>query len=435
MARPIELHPDDLAAPWGPTLASQASEALDIAELRLGVALDAPPLIRTIAPESAFYAYLGRRPHRIVAVARAAGNEVIINRGQYLIVSRYERRQILIHEFVHLILGRRVPSEIPRWLDEGLAQLVAGEGSIEGSARVAAGASFGGLVPLETLWGGPHVGVIDQNLSYAQSLSATKFFLESGAWGPWGSRDGVPEMVRKLADPVHGRALRDLLNDPGFIRAFDRRWRESLQTFWSWIAALSSGGIFWAGISALFLLAWWRKRRMDEIKEAEWLAEDEAALLHAAQLDAIEAEALAMDASFAGGMAAAESAWGDTATHTLETRTGESTSSSGSGIVVSSRVPPQISRSTSSTGAVGLGAAALPSLPPPASPADTSNDGSDESAGDKPSADDEPSSDTDCPTSDELSDDETEDDDFDDPLDDWLEDEDEEGHKYAEDED
>lgn len=322
MKASIQLHPDDEAAPWGPALQALAREALEETERRLGVALDAPPAIRTFAPESAFYAFLGRRPHRIIAVARASSNDVIINRGPYLTLGRYERRQTLIHEFVHLILGRLVPSEIPRWLDEGLAQLVAHEGGIDASARVAAGASFGGLIPLETLWGGADAGVVDQDLAYAQSLSATKFFLESGAWGPWGPNDGLPEMIRKLADPVHGRALRELLNDPGFIRAFDRRWRESLQNFWSWVAALSSGGVFWAGVSALFLLAWWRKRRMAELKEAEWAAEDHAARLHLLDMQEAEADALALDPGYAGGMAAAESAWSETLPRDLRPATG-----------------------------------------------------------------------------------------------------------------
>lgn len=274
MARPVQLHPGDRDAPWGPGLAALAAEALDIAEKRMGVALDEPPLIQTIAPEAAFYAALGRRPHRIVAVAQAHENRVLINRVKYLPLGGYGRRQVLIHEFAHLILGRKIPSAIPRWLDEGLAMMVAREGGIDGSVRVASAASFGGLVPLDTLWGGPHVGVINQDLAYAQSLSATRFFLESGAWGPFGPNDGLPELIRKLAHPTHGRALRDLLNDPVFIRAFERRWRESITTFWSWIAAITSGGFFWFGVSSLFLLAYWRKRRMAEQKQAEWREEE-----------------------------------------------------------------------------------------------------------------------------------------------------------------
>jgi hypothetical protein len=277
MTRPVILDTKDRQASWGADLAALAGEALDTAETRMGVALSDPPRIRSIAPESAFYDALGRQPHRIVAVAQAEENRVVINRARYLVLGHYARRQVLIHEFAHLILGREVPGGVPRWLDEGLAMMVAREGGIDGSVRVAAAASFGGLVPLHALWGGPEAGVINQDLAYAQSLSATRFFLESGAWGPYGPRDGLPELVRKLAHPTYGRALRDLLDDPVFIRAFERRWRESVQTFWSWIAALTSGGFFWMGISSLFLLAYWRKRRMAELKQAEWKEEERRA--------------------------------------------------------------------------------------------------------------------------------------------------------------
>lgn len=274
MARPVFLAPSDRRAAWGADLEALAGEALDVAETRMGVALSDPPTIQSIAPVAAFYDALGRRPHRIVAVAQSHENRVVINRSVWLALGHYARRQVLIHEFAHLILGREVPGGVPRWLDEGLAMMVAREGGIDGSVRVAAAASFGGIVPLHALWGGSEAGVINQDLAYALSLSATRFFLESGAWGPYGPRDGLPELIRKLAHPTYGRALRDLIHDPVFIRAFERRWRESIQTFWSWIAALTSGGFFWVGISGLFLLATWRKRRMAEIKQAEWEEEE-----------------------------------------------------------------------------------------------------------------------------------------------------------------
>lgn len=275
MAHRVQIDPEERDAPWGETLASQASEALVFTEARLGVALDAPPRVRSIAPETAFYAALGRRPHRIVAVALASENRVLINRAKYLEMGRYERHQVLVHEFTHLVLGRMVPSGVPRWLDEGLAMLVAGEQSLDGSLRVAVAASFGGLVSLDELWGGAEAGVINQDLAYAESLSASRFFLESGAWGPYGAQDGLQDMVRKLAHPEQGRALRDLLADAGFIRAFERRWVESIRGVWSWVAALTSAGFFWIGVSGLFLLAYWRKRRMTQRVEAEW-AEAEA---------------------------------------------------------------------------------------------------------------------------------------------------------------
>jgi hypothetical protein len=277
----VELHPGERDQPWGPALEALATDALDVTQQRMGIALDSPPLVRSIAPEAAFYEELGRRPHRIVAVAVSELNTVIINRARYLEMGRYGRRQVLIHEFAHLILGRMVPSPIPRWLDEGLAMMVSGEQSLNRSIRVAMAASFGGLIPLNDLWGSAEVGMIDQDLAYAESLSAARFFLESGAWGPYSPNDGLPELIRKLAHPEHGRALRELLNDPGFLRAFERRWRESLRTFWTWVAALTSGGVFWVSVSSLFLLAYWRKRRMAEKIEAQWEAEEAAELAYA----------------------------------------------------------------------------------------------------------------------------------------------------------
>ena len=117
----IRLSQQDAEGAWGEALADSAKAALARAEARLGLALDASPLVTSLAPESAFYASLGQRPHHLAAVARASQNAIVINRAVFAGMDRREREATLVHEFAHLILGRRVPGGLPRWLDEGMA--------------------------------------------------------------------------------------------------------------------------------------------------------------------------------------------------------------------------------------------------------------------------------------------------------------------------
>lgn len=272
----VRLSEEDRAGSWGPELERAAIEALTYVEAKLEVELDAPPAIESIQPESAFYDALGRRPHRLVAVAMAGENRVVINRQKYIAGDPARRREVLVHEFTHLILGRMIPGGVPRWLDEGLAMIVAGERSFQYSLRVSTAATFGNLVSLENLWASNTGPAADQELAYAESVSATRYFLKTGVRDGFISGGEPAALVRRLADPVGGESLRRLLRDRVYIRAFEKRWRSSLKTIWTWVAALSGGSFLWIAMTGLFLLAYWRKRRLAKQTEERWREEEEA---------------------------------------------------------------------------------------------------------------------------------------------------------------
>jgi len=267
----VRLSDEDQRGPWGELLAREAARSLSRAEERLGLKLDAAPFVVSIAPVSAFYEALGRRPHDLAAVALPGQNRVIINRTVYLRSTAPERQSILIHEFAHLLLGRGVPGVLPRWLDEGLAMVAAEETSFVFHARLVVAATVGRLIPIAQLghWAAP--GGLDEELAYAQSYALTRFFLERSG----GSTEQPAPVVRRLAHPEQGRALRELLADPGYHRALERAWKESVQTFWTWVAALSGGGALWGFATGLFLIAYWRKRRMARRIEERWGEEEQ----------------------------------------------------------------------------------------------------------------------------------------------------------------
>ena len=276
LSEQIELSTEDVRGPWAAELRRVCEFGLKRAQERLGLELDAKARVESIAPEDAFYRLLGSRPHNIAAVAIAHENRVVVNRQVFLASSRREREETLTHEFAHLILGRRVPGGLPSWLGEGLAMVTAEETSIIYHSRLAVAASFGGLIPLTDLWRRSPAETVDQTLAYAQSLSATRYLIKTGVRGSLGTGDDPKPLARRLADRIGGAPLRELLRDPGYVRAFERRWKASIRTFWTWIAALSGGGVLWGAASLLFLVAYWRKKRMARMTEERWRDEEEA---------------------------------------------------------------------------------------------------------------------------------------------------------------
>lgn len=270
----VQLSESDAKGNWADVLLSAAEAALLEAEAALGLKLVKIPLVESIAPEPAFYEALGRRPHNLAAVAIAHENRIVINRAAWIAMSRRARRQVLVHEFTHLLLGRRLPTSLPRWLDEGLAMIASGETSFRYHTRVATAATFGHLIPLEEL-GGASFGVRDQELAYAQSLSATRFVLRSGVAGTRPGLEDPALLVERLASAGEsGQALRRLLADPNYIRRLDHEWRRSIRTVWTWIAAMTGSSVFWIAATGLFLLAYWRKKRMADAKLREWAETD-----------------------------------------------------------------------------------------------------------------------------------------------------------------
>lgn len=271
----IQLGPEDEAGAWADELREDALDALSVTQERLGLEIDQPPLLRSVFPERAFYDALGERPHNLVAVAMAGENRILINRRRFLSDSRSRRRAVLVHEFTHLILGRAAPGVLPRWMSEGLAMVTAREHSFQHHTRLVVAASFGGLLPLEELWGN-RTGATDQELAYAESLSAVRYFLKSRVHSGLGIDADLAALAKRLADPSGGAALRSLLRDSRYLSAFEREWRASLKTFWTWVGALSTGGVLWFGVSSLFLVAYWRKKRIARQTEQRWKEEDEA---------------------------------------------------------------------------------------------------------------------------------------------------------------
>ena len=88
--------------------------------------------------------------------ARVAGDEPI--------------EQVLDHELVHILVGRAfAPNRPPAWLQEGYAQVFAGQQGPETTRTILRGGSMGGLIPFSSLMRGFPPDPVQADLAYAQS--------------------------------------------------------------------------------------------------------------------------------------------------------------------------------------------------------------------------------------------------------------------------
>jgi hypothetical protein len=172
-----------------------------------------------------------------------------------------------------MLIGNQVRGRLPAWLEEGLCMLVAGQGGLGDSWRVAWAGALGGLFPLARLESTLSMEGPGQALAYSQSLSVTRFYLERSFAQAGGGADPAALFAR-LADPEQGSSMVARFWDANWRNALEIQWRRSHVSLWRWIAALSGTTVIWMVASLLFLAAWWRKQRMARLKRERFGSEE-----------------------------------------------------------------------------------------------------------------------------------------------------------------
>ncbi len=112
--------------------------------------------------------------------------------------ARQDRERTLVHELAHVVAaevvdGKAPGQRLPRWLDEGIARVVAGEHGIEDLSLLAHARVSGRFLPLPALVDGFPPAAADAGLAYAESGRAVSLIV--GA-----NRDALPRLLGRLAD-------------------------------------------------------------------------------------------------------------------------------------------------------------------------------------------------------------------------------------------
>jgi hypothetical protein len=176
--------------------------------------------------------------------------------------------QVLEHELVHILLGRAFGAQdVPRWLQEGMAQWVAGEYSPETTRRLGRGMLGGGLLSLDDLTHGFPADPVRANLAYAQSADLVAYI--HATYGP----DTLNDIVHRMATgtPVRASFRHATGESPDTL---DARWRSELESSGLWLQTLTSDAAFWGLAAVIFLFAIFSVRRQNRVRLDQWAREE-----------------------------------------------------------------------------------------------------------------------------------------------------------------
>ena len=263
----VRAHPDD--ARVAHRLADHAAVAVPEIAARLGVGAGRPMII-TLAHQARDFSALqpGHPPDWADGTAWPHRSLIFLRAPRLRPGTSDPLEQVLDHEIVHVLLGQAFgPRPVPRWLQEGLAQVVAGEYGPETIQTIARGSLGGGLLGLEDIERGFPVDAVRANLAYAQSADLIAFLTERHG------DEVIPALVKQLAAgrPMPA-AFRAVTGDDA--QALDRAWRARLNDSplrWTALAqgevllGLSSFGLFFGFLGA-------RRRNRDRL--ARWDEEE-----------------------------------------------------------------------------------------------------------------------------------------------------------------
>lgn len=176
--------------------------------------------------------------------------------------------QVLDHEIVHVLLGQAfAPRPVPRWLQEGVAQLKARQYSSHQTDALASGMLGGQLMSLDALTRGFPADPMRARLAYAQSADFVAYLQNM-----YGDR-ALQVLIREMSagEPV-GMALNAATGLT--VRELEQEWRSRLQRSPMWLKPLVSDTALFTYASLFFVYGAFRVRRRNKETLARWEREE-----------------------------------------------------------------------------------------------------------------------------------------------------------------
>ncbi|HWK89945.1 MAG TPA: hypothetical protein VNP72_08110 [Longimicrobium sp.] len=173
----------------------------------------------------------------------------------------------LRHEVVHLALHARLPEPIPRWFDEGYAEIASGSWNAEGAWALRVAFMLGRAPPLDSLELGWPRGAGRARLAYLLSATAVDHLRRRS-----GERGFALLMRNWQREGELDRALRITFGiTPGQL---EDEWKRDVRRRYGWLSLGANLGVLWF-LVALVSVALWLPRRRRNRRRVEAMREDE----------------------------------------------------------------------------------------------------------------------------------------------------------------
>ncbi|MCX8044700.1 MAG: peptidase MA family metallohydrolase [Desulfobacterota bacterium] len=209
--------------------------------------------LKSIAPD------LSPLPSWATGAAYPEQNTIVI-----FIRSKSDIEKTFRHEVHHILLGQafRGSQRVPRWLDEGLAMLLADEWNIQRLATMTMAVLSKNIIPMEQLVKGFPADLQNAELAYCQSFYFISFL--KGSFG----EEAFQTFLRAYSS--HGDFYAALRHTYGYSwEEVERKWRDYLSLRFSWIPLITSSTTLWFIATLLVIAGYVRKRRQRLRLEAE----------------------------------------------------------------------------------------------------------------------------------------------------------------------
>jgi hypothetical protein len=182
----------------------------------------------------------------------------------------------LSHELAHIALGAALGTRAPHWLHEGFAYQHSAEWSLERAEMLSGMAWSHSLIPLDQLDDAFPQAELPASRAYAEAYDFVGFLARRGRWeDPSDDGDRWP-FRRFLREVGKGSDL-----DTAAIRAFGKpmhalfeEWRTDLGNRYLLMPLSFLGVVLWVLCGLLLGLAWWRRRRINRRRLAQWDLEE-----------------------------------------------------------------------------------------------------------------------------------------------------------------
>lgn len=249
-------------------LAARARVFLPDLERDLGVELTGPVLMVLIPPDTSGYPAVARLD--AAAPPWAAGFVLGDRRVGAIRIARADRYPfgdaggVLAHELTHVLLRDAAGPGLPRWFSEGVSTYEQRQWSVRDA-----------LVYSSSLLVGPLPRLRELDRAFAGSEGTARLaYAASFDFVDWASEEYGTGVVR--------RVLREAPDHPfDFDRAWlaatgvplpesEAAWRRTSLALYRWVPAVTGAGTLWIAVTALFLVAAWRRRARTRAQFERW---------------------------------------------------------------------------------------------------------------------------------------------------------------------
>lgn len=277
----IRVHGAQSSTPLLLRLARRGSASIKTISTRLAVPIGGTVHVYVVETEEQFRGFqMGKAPVWADGTAYPAAGMIILKDPSLRGGQAKPLVQVLDHEITHILLGRAfLPQHPPSWLQEGVAQVVAGELGPETAETLRNGVAFGGLISLDSLARGFPQDPVRAHLAYAQSADFVAWLEE---------KYGEQALQVIIREQVRGRpfeyAIRSATSQS--MDQIEAAWRASYESNWPVISlsALAQEEFIWGFCGVLLLVGGLLRRRQFKVRLAEMAVEERRrdAMIHKA---------------------------------------------------------------------------------------------------------------------------------------------------------